>query len=66
MVADVGQIFRVRHLGSKLRKMGLLMSLVAGLSYLSQGPTPVHPSLIPPAAFQEQVILVLKEYFLAE
>ena len=56
MVADVfSQIYRIRHLGSKLRRVGLLMTLVAGLCYLSQGPTPVHPSLAPPAAFKEQV-----------
>ena len=58
MVADVvSQIYRIRHLGSKLRRVGLLMTLVAGLCYLSQGPTPVHPSLVPPAALKEQVIL---------
>ena len=56
MVADVvSQFFRIRHRGSKLRRVGLLMTLVAGLCYLSQGPTPVHPSLVPPAAFKEQV-----------
>ena len=60
MVADVWQIFRVRHVGSKLRRIGLLVALMAGLCYLNQGPTPVHPSIVPTVAFQEQVILTLE------
>ena len=60
MVADACQIFRVRRVGSKLRRLGVLMALMAGLCYLNQGPTPVHPSIVTPVAFQEQVILTLK------
>ena len=56
MVADISQLFRVRHLGSKLRRIGLLMALLAGLCYLSQGPTVVHPSVVPQVDVQGQVI----------
>ena len=59
MVADVCKIFRVRHVGSKLRRIGLLVLLMAGLCYLNQGPSPVHPSIVPTVAFQEQVIFTL-------
>ena len=55
MVADISQLFRVRHLGSKLRRIGLLMALLAGLCYLSQGPTVVHPSVVPQVDVQGQV-----------
>ena len=56
MVADISQLFRVRHLGSKLRRIGLLMALLAGLCYLSQGPTVVHPSVVPQVDVQGEVI----------
>ena len=61
MVADISQLFRVRHLGSKLRRIGLLMALLAGLCYLSQGPTVVHPSVVPQVDVQGQVI---KKFYL--
>jgi len=37
------------------------VALMAGLCYLNQGPTPVHPSIVPTVAFQEQVFALQAE-----